>query len=170
MRRQMASLLLFLGLVACGGQPTPVVSAAAPTAQPRIVVAEAPLQCVPYARRLTQVALRGDAWTWWEAAEGRYTRSRNPLAGAILVLARSQRLRLGHIAVVTEVRGPREIVVRHANWLNHGRIHLDTPVIDVSAANDWSQVRVWYTPGKTLGRRRYAVQGFILPKALQVSS
>ena len=32
---------------------------------------------------------------------------------------------------------------------------------DVSKNNDWSVVRVWYTPGQVLGKRSYAVSGFI---------
>ena len=32
------------------------------------------LSCVPYARARSGIALRGDAWQWWEAAEGRYAR------------------------------------------------------------------------------------------------
>ena len=58
---------------------------------------------------------------------------------------------------------PREIVVEHANWLNRGQIHLETPVIDVSPQNDWSAVRVWYVPGGHLGKRVYGAHGFIHP-------
>lgn len=132
----------------------------------RVVPASAPLQCVPYARDLSGIQIRGDAWTWWNAADGRYRRSLRPEAGAVLVLARTDRLRGGHLAVVTQVLNEREIVVRHANWLNQGNIHLDTPVRDVSAAGDWSAVRVWYTPGATWGARAYAVAGFVLPQSL----
>ena len=70
----------------------------------------------------------------------------------------------GHLAVVKRLVSPREIVVDHANWLNRGRIHLGTPVRDVSKANDWSKVRVWYTPGKVLGRSTYRTYGFIYPR------
>ncbi len=53
----------------------------------------------------------------------------------MLVLKRRGRS-LGHIAVVTRINGPRDIIVDHANWLNRGRIHLGTPVRDVSKNND----------------------------------
>ncbi|MDA0786569.1 MAG: CHAP domain-containing protein [Proteobacteria bacterium] len=133
-----------------------------PRPAPRIVHAGAPLQCVPYARRHVNISLRGAAWTWWSAAEGRYDRGRQPQVGSVLVLKRRGRS-LGHIAVVTRINGPREIIVDHANWLNRGRIHLGTPVRDVSRNNDWSAVRVWHTPGKTWGRSAYPAYGFIYP-------
>ncbi len=176
-------LLMFLvtGLAACGTPPSVALKKDETTAlprqeepaarltlqnydqrpRPRIVSAEAPLQCVPYARELTGAPIRGDAWTWWSAAASLYSRGDRPNVGSVLVLKRTSRLKLGHLAVVTQILNEREIVVRHANWLNRGRIHLDTPVKDVSPGNDWSAVKVWYTPGQTYGRRRYPVQGFI---------
>jgi hypothetical protein len=66
------------------------------------------------------------------------------------------------VAVVRKVISDREIVVDHANWLNGGEISLESPVMDVSEDNDWSRVRVWYTPGDHYGGRVYEVQGFIL--------
>ena len=69
----------------------------------------------------------------------------------------------GHLAVVTRIVSDREIVASHANWLNRGRIHVDTPIRDVSPKNDWSAVRVWYTPGKVLGKSVYPAYGFIYP-------
>ncbi len=42
---------------------------------------------------------------------------------------------------------------------------LGTPVQDVSANNDWSAVRVWYTPGKKYGVRTYLAHGFIYPES-----
>lgn len=137
-------------------------SAALP--KPRIVRARGRLQCVPFARRHVNISLRGHAWTWWRAAKGRYARGRRPEVGSVLVLKRRGRS-LGHIAVVTRIVGPREIIADHANWLNRGRIHLGTPVRDVSKHNDWSAVRVWYTPGNTLGRSAYPAYGFIYPRA-----
>jgi surface antigen len=107
------------------------------------------------------VQIRGDAWTWWHQAEGRYPRGRQPREGALLLLDTGHQR--GHLAYVKAVRGPREIVVDHANWLNRGRIHRNTPVRDVSAAGDWSQVRVWYIPGNQLGASAYDVVGFIYP-------
>ncbi len=130
---------------------------------PRIARGGPRLQCVPYARRVAGIPIRGDAWTWWQQAAGKYRRDRRPAVGAVLAFSRTRRLRLGHLSVVTAVRSPREIVVTHANWLNRERIHYDVPVRDVSKANDWSAVRVWYTPGKVWGKSVYATRGFIHP-------
>ena len=135
---------------------------------PKIIAANRRLECVPYARAQTRIRLRGHAWTWWRGAKNRYDRSRTPQIGAVLVLKRRGRS-LGHLAVVKRIVGPREIIADHANWLNRGRIHLATPIRDVSRKNDWSAVRVWYTPGKTLGRSRYPAYGFIHPKVRAAS-
>jgi hypothetical protein len=134
-------------------------------ASARIEVADRPLQCVPFARAESGIEIYGDAWTWWQAAKGHFRRDSIPRPGAVLVLGRSSYTSRGHLAVVTEVIGPREILVNHANWLNKGNIHRMTPVRDVSPANDWSAVRVWYTPGRQLGRRTYPADGFIHPAA-----
>lgn len=133
-------------------------------ANPRIVKGRPGLQCVPYAREESGIAIRGDAWTWWGKAKGQYERSGQPKVGAVLVVGRTGTNRYGHLAVVTRIVNNREIIVNHANWLNKGSIHLDTPVRDVSARNDWSQVRFWYTPGNVLGKSTYPVSGFIYPK------
>jgi hypothetical protein len=132
-------------------------------AQPRIVSASRRLECVPYARSLSGIALSGNAWTWWQGAAGHYARGSSPRVGAVIVLKRKGR-GLGHLAVITRVVNSREVIARHANWLNKGRIHLDTPIRDISRANDWSMVKVWYTPGNVLGKSAYAAYGFIYPK------
>ena len=132
---------------------------------PRIVSPPSRLQCVPYARQVSGIDIRGDAWTWWETAADQYYRGWAPAVGSVLVLSRTNRNPFGHLAVVTHVVGPREIIVSHANWLNRGQIHQNTPAIDVSEANDWSQVRFWYTPGGQLGLRTYPASGFIYPPA-----
>lgn len=129
---------------------------------PRIVSAGRRLECVAYARSLSGIDIKGDAWTWWGRASGRYARGRTPQPGAVLVLGRKGRS-LGHLAVVVRVINSREVVARHANWLNRGQIHLDTPIRDVSRNNDWSAVRVWYTPGRVMGRSTYPAYGFIYP-------
>jgi len=138
---------------------------ARPQPRPAMLKAARPLQCVPYARELSQIALRGNAWTWWQQAEGRYRRGQAPQPGAVMVFSKTRRLRLGHLAVVAEVKSSREIIVHQANWLNRGRIHRYTPVIDISENNDWSVVRVWYTPGRQYGSRPYPVYGFIYPSS-----
>jgi hypothetical protein len=163
--------LLYLAVSACAGgtgeeiaaPPAAVQSGRTPRGGPRIVTPARPLECVPYAREASQVQIRGDAGTWWRQAEGRYDRAQRPAVGAALVLKTNGRSR-GHLAVVTAILGEREIVVDHANWLNRGRVHLNTPVRDVSGANDWSAVRLWYTPGGIYGARNYAAHGFIYPR------
>ena len=171
--RRLAGLALCLGLAACSSAVEVerresgrglAYALGASEGAPRIVPTNAPLQCVPFARQLSGIEIRGDAWTWWTSAAGRYPRSGRPQPGSVMVLSSTKRVPLGHLAVVTRVLGPREVLVRHANWLNRGRIHLDTPVRDVSPGNDWSAVRLWYIPGQTLGARTYAVSGFILPQ------
>ena len=79
------------------------------------------------------------------------------------MLKRTDRLQDGHISVVSRILNNREILVEHANWLNRGQIHKDMLVRDTSADNDWSAVRVWYTPGRVLGKRTYPAHGFIHP-------
>ena len=71
----------------------------------------------------------------------------------MLVLKRRGRS-LWHIAVVTRINGPRDIIVDHANWLNRGRIHLGTPVRDMSKNNDWSAARVFNFAALQLHLRR----------------
>jgi surface antigen len=132
--------------------------------KPRIARGSPGLQCVPYAREQSGIPIRGDAWTWWNSAKGKYERSSRPAVGSVLVVGRTGKNRYGHLAVVTRIVSSREIIVNHANWLNMGQIHLDTPVRDVSPRNDWSQVKFWYIPGNVLGKSTYPVSGFIYPK------
>ncbi|WP_431270056.1 CHAP domain-containing protein [Dankookia sp. P2] len=122
------------------------------------------LSCVPYARARTGIVLRGDAWQWWEAAEGRYARGRAPRVGSVLVLMRTSRLPHGHVAVVTRLVSTREIWVDHANWASgaaKGREARDQPVQDISAGNDWSLVRVWFPPVNGYGASNWPALGFI---------
>lgn len=130
--------------------------------QPRILRSSRFLQCVPYARQLSNIQIRGDAWTWWRAAKGRYYRGTQPAVGSVLVLKRKGRSR-GHLAFVKRILDDRTIVVDHANWLNQGRIHKDIRVRDTSRANNWSAVRVWYAPGQRYGGSTYRPYGFIYP-------
>jgi len=127
----------------------------------KIVVPASPLQCVPYARKLSNIQIRGDAWTWWAQAEGRYPRSAAPRSGAVMVLKKKNANSLGHVAYVEEIIDSRTVIVSHANWLNKGRLHNQAPVIDVSAANDWSAVRFWNTEGGHFGSSTYHPYGFI---------
>ncbi len=128
-----------------------------------IAVPEKPLQCVPYARAHSGVDIRGDAYTWWDKAAGKYRRGATPIEGAVLVLQGYAGTNRAHVAVVRRVVSPREIRIDHANWLSNGAIYLDDPVADISPANDWSQVRVWNIVTGSWGAHIYDVQGFIGP-------
>jgi surface antigen len=121
------------------------------------------VECAPYARQVSGIQLSGDAADWWDGAAGRYQRSMQPSPGAVLVFRRTARLPHGHVSVVTSLRTAREIIVTQANWV-HGRIARDEPVVDVSPANDWSAVRVWWEPGHLLGTTTYPAYGFIAPR------
>ena len=130
------------------------------------------LQCVQYARDVTLVPLQGDAWTWWgKAARAGLERGRAPEAGSILVFRKTDRLARGHVAVVAEIIGRREIAVDHANWASRrnrnlrGQVDHSVRVVDVSPANDWSAVRVWHAQSDTLGQRVYPTYGFIYADA-----
>ncbi len=131
--------------------------------KPEILNGQAPLQCVPFARDASGVEIHGDANRWWKLAAGKYTRSRRPQEGAVLVMRGYKTARRGHVAVVRQILDDRTIVVDHANWGNDGRIYLRAPVRDESPKNDWSRVRVWYTPGDQWGHRIYRAKGFIYP-------
>lgn len=128
-----------------------------------------PLKCVVFARERSGIDIHGDAWTWWDQAQGRYTRASTPELGAVLVLTGYAGEKRAHLAVVHNVVSPRLIRVDHANWLNDGRIYLDDSVADVSSENDWSQVRVYNQRDHGWGQRTYQAQGFIGPKPLDSS-
>lgn len=128
----------------------------------RVSNSRARLQCVPFARRESGVEIYGNANTWWRQADGRYETDASPHEGAVLVLRGYANANRGHVAVVREIVSPRLIIVDHANWLNGGEITRDVPIMDVSEAGDWSEVRVWHVPGRHWGGRTYNVQGFIL--------
>ena len=132
-------------------------------AAPQVVSGRAPLQCVPFAREQSGIEIYGDANTWWGKAAGRYPRSNSPAPGAVLVMRGYRDARRGHVAVVRQVVSSRIILVDHANWLNRGEISTNVPVADVSANNDWSEVRVWYIPSRQWGARTYRANGFIHP-------
>lgn len=155
-RNTLLALSSLVALAACGGVRQPSVG--------RVHEPGSFLSCVPYARALSGIGLRGDAHTWWDGAEGIYERGTGPRIGSVLVFARTSRLRSGHLSVVTRVVSAREVRVTHANWASggdRGRVHEDAPVVDVSPWNDWSQVRVWHAPSDTLGVTVFPVYGFI---------
>ncbi|MBX9796122.1 CHAP domain-containing protein [Sphingomonas sp.] len=122
-------------------------------------------ECVPFARAASGIQIYGDAWTWWDKAAGQYARGDSPRPGAVIVFARSSRLPLGHVAVVSRIVEARVVMVTHANWsrVNGSRGHAeqDVTLTDVSPGNDWSQVKVWYRDTAGLGSSVYPVYGFI---------
>jgi surface antigen len=125
------------------------------------------LQCVPYARQVSGIQIRGDAHTWWGQAAGRYARGSEPRVGAVMAFKPSGNSRLGHVAAVSRIIDQRTILIRHSNWSpingRRGQIEDNVRVVDVSSANDWSAVRVWYAPIQSLGGGHWPIQGFIYP-------
>ena len=145
-----------------------LVDDAAPPRLPAAVATapsvETPLRrlfCVEYARMRSGLAVFGDARHWWERAKNLYARLPHPVEEAVMVFSGSKRLKRGHVAVVTDIVSPRQIIVDQANWQNKGEIDHATPVLDVSAANDWSHVRVWDMRSNGFGAHVYAISGFI---------
>lgn len=118
-------------------------------------------QCAPYAREISGVNIRGNAWTWWSQAAGQYARGDAPQVGAVMSFQRTRKMPLGHVATVSRIVSEREVLLTHANWSRRGGIERDVRAIDVSAAGDWSQVRVWFAPVGGLGTSTYPVNGFI---------
>jgi len=124
---------------------------------------------MPFARRESGVEIYGNANTWWRQAAGRYARSHTPAPGSVLVVHGYNNPRRGHVAVVRRVESGRVIIIDQANWLNGGEISVGVPVLDVSANNDWSEIRVWHIPGAHWGGRVYSVEGFIHPFTLHAA-
>jgi len=127
--------------------------------------AAAALQCAPYARAQSGIAIHGNAGTWWDQAEGRYRRGAEPQVGAVLAFRPSRAMPIGHVAVVAEIVDERHIYLNHANWSGPGRIERRALAEDVSANGDWSEVRVWYAPQRSLGLRANPAAGFIYNEA-----
>jgi surface antigen len=142
------ALIGVLAVAACGGAPGHY------SGQP------ASLECVPFARALSGISLRGDAADWWWRASGRYGRGMRPETGSVMVFAQTSRLPQGHVAVVSQVMSGREVLITQANWVHHV-VTTDQLVRDVSPFGDWSQVRVWWPPSDALGSTVYPVLGFI---------
>ena len=122
-------------------------------------------QCVPIARKMSGVQIFGDAWTWWDQAAGRYRRGGRVKEGAVLVFRPTERMRLGHVAVISRVISPTIAMVTHSNWSRiHGereQVERDVTLVDVSRHNDWSRVRIWYDSVGGLGGSTYNTYGFI---------
>lgn len=132
---------------------------------PMGAVADTYWQCVPFARLISGIQIFGDAWTWWRQASDKYETGVQPRAGAVLCFKQTPRMRLGHVAVVSQVLTDRIVQITHANWSpiegSRGKVEKDVTVIDVSDNGDWSEVKVWYDPNRDLGGSTYSTHGFI---------
>jgi surface antigen len=126
------------------------------------------LQCVPFARQLSGIDITGDAHTWWRQAASRFERGQTPEVGSVLVFRASGGMRLGHVSVVSQVVGPRHILVDHANWpgpgFPKGRVARGVSMIDVSPNNTWTSVRVEIHGQRDGFGRHYPTFGFVLPR------
>lgn len=118
-------------------------------------------QCAPYARKVSGIDIRGNAHTWWDQAAGRYERGAKPKVGAVMAMAATDRMRLGHVAMVARVVSDREVILDHANWSRRGGVEHTARALDVSSAGNWSMVKVWYGPNGGLGTSSYPTKGFI---------
>src|ERR1700754_2492196 len=49
-----------------------------------MTIPEKPISCVPFAREHSGVNIRGDAYTWWDQADGRYIKHATPTRGAVM--------------------------------------------------------------------------------------
>lgn len=133
-------------------------------------VAEARLQCVTYAREISDVQLSGNAREWWGKAEGTYDRGATPRPGAVLAFRGTSAMPYGHVAVVAKIVDSRHVLINHANWSRPGMIERGAMAVDVSSAGDWSEVRVWYAPTGSLGLRPSPAFGFIYPASRSASA
>ena len=124
------------------------------------------LQCVPFARAQSGIEIRGNAKTWWHQAEGRYDRGNTPRVGSVLTLPGSGNMRLGHVAMVSQIVTDREILLTHANWSRRGGIERNVRAVDVSDKGDWSRVKIWYAGNGDLGTTSYPAYGFIYASAI----
>ena len=146
-----------------------LIIAAVIAASPQGAFADDYWECVPFARVVSGIQIFGDAWTWWSQAAGRYQTGYVPKAGAVLCFKPTGRMRLGHVAVVSQVLTDRVIQISHANWSlidgERGQVERNVTVVDVSPSGDWSQVKVWNDPSHNLGTTVYPTYGFIYQDA-----
>ncbi|MDN3563781.1 CHAP domain-containing protein [Paeniroseomonas aquatica] len=123
------------------------------------------ISCVPYARAVTGMQVTGNGGDWWGNAAGRYDRGQRPEAGAVMAFRANSGMTRGHVAVVRQVLNPREVLIDHANWggpgIRRGSVMQNVTVVDVSARNDWSAVKVQSGYSKEAFGRTYPTYGFI---------
>ncbi len=120
------------------------------------------IQCVAFARSASDIQLKGNARDWWYNAEGVYERGKTPAPNSVLSFRPTRKMPLGHVAVVKEIVDSRTIIIDQSHWAQRGISH-NTPVIDVSANNDWSAVRVALNGNKNAYGSIYPTHGFIYP-------
>jgi len=162
--RLVAAVFLSLALAACASTGSSLgPEGFGPVHGARVETPSTPLQCVPYARARSRIAIYGDAGVWWAKADGHYERGSTPRLGSVMVLTGYAGPGRAHLAVVASQVTGREITIDHANWLDDGAIYRDDPVVDVSPENDWSEVRIYNPRAQAWGTRTYVVQGFIGP-------
>ncbi len=117
------------------------------------------IQCVAFARADTGIDLPGNAVNWWDNAAGRYARGNAPEIGSVLNFRANERMRLGHVAVVSAIVNSRMVTIDQSHWNSRG-VSRGVNVIDVSPENDWSAVRVALGNRETYGSI-YPTFGFI---------
>ena len=95
-------------------------------------------QCVPFARLISGIQIFGDAHTWWRQAVGKYETGIIPRAGAVLCFKPTSRMRLGHVAVVSQVLTDRVVQITHANWSpiegSRGKVEKDVTAEEINNA------------------------------------
>jgi hypothetical protein len=112
---------------------------------------------------VTGVDLYGAAGGWWYEAAGRYQRGQTPAVGSILVFRPTGAIPSGHVAVVSKIVGPTMVLVDQSNWY-HGRVTLQTPVVDTSPNHDWTTVAVMNLGSGQFGRDNPTF-GFVYPQS-----
>lgn len=146
-----------------------VTSASKTTALKASKVAYVPrsygISCVPYARAVTGMGIKGNAKDWWDNAAGTYARGQAPESGAVMSFQGTRGMTLGHVAVVTRVLDSRTVEIDHANWRGPGAlkggVFKSIPLRDVSPNNDWTAVRVGLGHSGDFGNTVYPTNGFI---------
>lgn len=148
------------------GRSAQTETRASPSARPQAQRPRAAgISCVPYARMVTGMDVRGNGRDWWHNAAGRYARGSRPEVGSVLAFPGSGRMRMGHVAVVSRVVNARHIEIDHANWggpgIRRGSVMQGVSVIDVSPDNSWTEVRVQVGWDRDNHGRSYPTYGFI---------
>lgn len=125
------------------------------------------VNCVQFVKKVSPVALHGNAYEWWDAANGSYARGTQPQSGAVMVFSKSRHLPYGHVAVVQQQVDDRTLLIDHANWSviagHRGHVERSVRVVDVSEHNDWSKVKVWHASLSSVGNTTYSLRGFVYP-------